>query len=154
MAEPVRPDALVYICHNCVPQGAQLSRQWTQDGVHLLIREIPCSGKIDLRYLIRILEDGARGVCVVACPKGTCRLGQGNYRAEIRIGTIRRLLGEIELEPDRVVLCHCSPDDPPDRLRELLRDAVQRFVALGESPLRQEDAGKGEVACTELPVQA
>lgn len=138
MTEPVCPDVAVYICHNCIPEGGCLPRQWKQDGAHVVVREIPCSGKIDGQYLFHFLEGGGRGLCVVACPKGQCSLAEGNYRAEVRIRTAQRLLGEIGLEPGRAELLHCSPDDPPDRLAELVRGAVERFCVLGESPIRQE----------------
>jgi len=130
------PDVVVCVCRNCVPDGGQLSQQWQQCGSHVLVREIPCSGKVNVQYLLHALEGGARGLCLVTCPLGQCRLAEGNYRAEIRIDTVRRLLGEIGLEPERVELLHCSPDDPPDRLKQLVHDAVERIGALGESPVR------------------
>jgi F420-non-reducing hydrogenase iron-sulfur subunit len=101
----------------------------------VLVREVPCSGKMDGQYLCHALEGGARGVCVVACPKGECHLAQGNYRAEVRIRTVQRLLTEIGLEPERAELLHISPEDPPEKLVEQVRGAVERIYAVGESPL-------------------
>src|SRR5512134_335443 len=98
------PDIVVYICCNCIAENARLPRQWKQDDAHVLVREVPCSGKIDGQYLFHAMEGGGRGLCVVACPKGECHLAQGNYRAEIRVGTVRRLLSEIGLEPERAQL--------------------------------------------------
>jgi len=100
------------------------------------VHEIPCSGKVDTQYLMRALEGGGLGICIVACPKGDCHLAQGNYRAEIRIGAVQRLLGEIGLQPQRAELIHCSPDDPPARLKQLVDDAVAQLCSLGESALR------------------
>jgi len=136
MPEVLSPDVVVYVCTNCVPQGAHLPRQWSQDGARVLVREVPCSGKIDGQYLLHAVEGGARGLCVVACPKGECHLAQGNYRAEIRIRTLRRLLAEIGLEPGRAELLNCSGEDSPHELGQLIRGAVERICALGESPLR------------------
>jgi heterodisulfide reductase subunit A len=82
------------------------------------------------------LEGGGRGLCVVACPKGECHLAQGNYRAEIRIRAVRRLLGEIGMEPERAVLVHCSPADPPERLKQSVEDAVRQLCSLGDSAIR------------------
>lgn len=138
MAEPVCPDVIAYVCTNCIPQGASLPRQWQQAGARVVVRDVPCSGKMDGQYLLHGFEAGLRGLCVVACPKGDCQLTQGNYRAEVRIGTLRRLLGEIGLEPERAELLHSSPDDPADRFCKLVRDAVGRICALGESPIRGE----------------
>jgi coenzyme F420-reducing hydrogenase delta subunit len=144
------PDVIVYVCTNCVPRAARLPRQWRQDGAHVLVREVPCSGKMDAQYLLHALEGGAHGLCVVACPKGKCQLAQGNYRAEIRIGTIRRLLAEIGLETERAEILHYSSDDPPDRFCGLVRGAVGRICALGPSPIRVQtrDAAIGSVGST------
>lgn len=136
MAEPVCPDVIVYLCPNCVPKGGRRPRQWRQDGAHVVIREVPCTGKIDVQYLFHAIEGGGNGVCVVACPRGECSLAQGNYRAEVRVRTVQRLLAEIGLEPDRAEFLHCSPNDPPDRFEELIRDAVTRLCRLGDSPIR------------------
>jgi F420-non-reducing hydrogenase iron-sulfur subunit len=136
MAEVLSPGVVVYVCTNCIPQGGRLPRQWKQGDARILVREVPCSGKMDGQYLLHAIEGGSRGLCVVACPKGECHLAQGNYRAEIRIRTLRRLLEEVGLEPERAELVHCSADDPPQQLEELVRGAVDRICALGESPLR------------------
>jgi len=136
MSQPVCPDVLVYICANCIPKAGTLPRQWKHDGAHVVVHEIPCSGKVDAQYLMHALEGGGRGICIVACPKGDCHLAQGNYRAEVRIGAVKRLLGEIGLEPQRAELVYSSPDDPPTRLKQLVDGAVFRLCSLGASPLR------------------
>ncbi len=135
MSHAVCPDVIVYVCVNCVPEGGRLARQWKQDDARVLVREVPCTGKMDAQYLLHALEGGARGLCVVACPKGDCRLAQGNFRAEIRLRTLQRLLGEIGLEPERARLLHNSPDDRPGQLAEIVEQAVRELCALGPSPL-------------------
>jgi coenzyme F420-reducing hydrogenase delta subunit len=135
MDKSVCPDVLLHVCSNCRPQGAPLPRQWMQDGAHVLVRELPCTGKVDVQYLFHAFEGGASALCIVACPKGECTLGQGNFRADVRIRTTRRLLEEIGIEPERVELLYCSPDDPPERFNQLIRGAVERFCALGSNPL-------------------
>ena len=135
MSNSLSPDVVVYLCTNCIPQGADLPRQWDQEGARVLVREVPCSGKTDGQYLMHAMEGGARGLCVVACPKGDCRLSQGNYRAEVRVLTVRRLLEEIGLPPERAQMVHFSPDDPPRQLEQLVRSTVERICALGENPL-------------------
>lgn len=92
---------------------------------------------MDGQYLLHALEGGGRGVCVVACPKGECTLAEGNYRAEVRVRTIQKLLGEIGLESGRLELLHASAQDPRDLFEKLVRNAVQRICALGESPIRR-----------------
>ena len=146
MAEPVCPDVIVYLCRNCIPEGGRLPRQWRQesaqndsaqnDSAHVVVREVPCSGKIDGQYLLHALEGGVHGLCVVGCPEGKCTLVEGNARAEVRIRMIRRVLTEIGIEPDRVELVHASADETLEQLEKLVRDAVARICKLGESPIR------------------
>jgi coenzyme F420-reducing hydrogenase delta subunit len=138
MAQTASPDVIVYICCNCIAKETHLPRQWQQDGARVLVREVPCSGKMDSQYFMHAFEGGGRGLCVVACPKGECHLAQGNYRAEMRVRTVQRLLAEIGIEPERAELLHVSPNDPPDRVGQLVRDAVQRVAAAGIVPPREE----------------
>ena len=56
MSEALSPDVVVYLCTNCTPQGAHLPRQWNQDGARVLVREVPCSGKMDAQYLLHAIE--------------------------------------------------------------------------------------------------
>ena len=137
MEPPTAPGVIVYVCRNCVPGSGALPRQWTQGAMRCLVREVPCSGKIDVQYLVHALESGVDGLCVVTCPEGDCRLAQGNARAEVRIRTVRRLLTEIGIEPGRVELLRCSRDDPFELLEGRVRDALDRISALGDSPLRE-----------------
>lgn len=135
MAELVCPEVAVYVCTNCVPEGGRLPRQWRQGEALVLVRRVPCSGKIDAQYLLGAMEGGVRGWCVVACPQGECRLAQGNYRAQVRVGTIQRLLKEIGVEPERAQLLHCSKDESFERFEQLIHEAVDQVLALGKSPV-------------------
>ncbi len=132
MSETLQSEILVFICHQCIPAGTRVPRQWTEDGVHVRTLELPCSGKTDAQYLFHSVEGGARGLLVVTCPKGDCHLAQGNYRAEMRVKTVQRLLSEIGMESERAVLVHCGPQDD---LEGMIRAEVSKLCALGESPL-------------------
>ncbi len=136
MPEVLSPEVVVYVCTNCIPQGGRLPRQWVEQGARVVVREVPCSGKMDGQYLLHAMEGGGRGLCVVACLKGECHLAQGNYRAEMRVHTLQRLLTEIGLESERAQLVHCSPEASAEELEQLVREAVERICGLGESPLR------------------
>ena len=128
----VNPGVSVFVCRQCIPEGGRLPRQWAQDGVHVQVQELPCSGKTDAQYLFHAIEAGARGVLVVTCLVGECRLSEGNYRAETRIRMVRRLLSEIGMEQERAALVRCTPGE---NLEAAIRDAVNRFCALGSSPI-------------------
>ena len=137
MAEVDAPNVVVNICHNSVPEQGHLSRQWVQDGVRVLVREVPCSGKIDGQYLLHAIEGVTHGICVVACLKGHCRLAQGNLRAGVRMRTIQRLLGEIGLEPERAVLLAGAEDASAQDLERRIQETVQALIRLGPSALHK-----------------
>jgi len=146
MTEPVSPDVIVYVCANCLPASVRLPRQWTHDAAQVVVREVPCSGKIDGQYLLHAFEGQARGLCVVACPRGECQLAEGNYRAEVRVRTTQRLLAEVGIQPERVELIHVDRDESPQGFQERVRQAAARIAAMGPSPVRtgrEEVAGRG-----------
>ncbi|MGB7567955.1 MAG: hydrogenase iron-sulfur subunit [Chitinivibrionales bacterium] len=132
MATPAHPDVIVYLCKNCIPGGRYAPVQWTDAGLHIRVKEMPCSGKIDAQYMLHALEGGLLGVCVVTCPHGECTLAQGNYRAEVRVRTVQRLLEEIGLDPGRAQLINCHPDETMEHLHGLINEAIHRFSSLVE----------------------
>ena len=158
MPEPVTSNAVVNVCRNCIPPDRHLPHQWKQGGVHVVVREIPCSGKIDAQYLLHALEGVTHGLCVVACPTEDCHLSEGACRAEVRIRTIRRFLVEMGLEPERAELLHCSPEEPLTKLEQSVHQAVRRLSALGPISVGAETVTTGNnelgVPSTECGVPA
>lgn len=99
------------------------------------VQQLPCTGKVDMQYVMHALEGGAQGVSVVACPKGECHLAQGNYRADVRINTTKRLLEEVGMEGERVSLLSYD-GGTADALNEVMRDEVDKLSQTGKSPLQ------------------
>jgi coenzyme F420-reducing hydrogenase delta subunit len=131
MAEPLVPDVIVNVCHSCAESDAQLPRQWRQDGFLVVVRDVPCGGKVEASYLMRSVEAATLGVCVVTCPAETCRLVEGSQRAALRTAAVRRLLDEVGLSPERVQHLHSAADAPRGHLQQSIRAAVDRLGALG-----------------------
>jgi coenzyme F420-reducing hydrogenase delta subunit len=124
------PEVLIFLCRNCFPGIRFLPMQWSEAGMHIRVKEIPCSGKIDAQYILHALESGVLGVCVITCPQGACTLTQGNYRADVRVRTVRRLLEEAGTHPGRAQIIHCAEGSSPDQLRELVNEEVRAFSTL------------------------
>lgn len=119
---------VIYLCKNCIPSGQKLPVQWTESGMHVRIKEIPCSGKIDAQYMMHALEGDVQGIFVITCPVGECTLAQGNYRAEMRVNTVRRLLSEAGLDPKRAGIAHCPDGVTLDGLKGIIGDAVNNIM--------------------------
>ncbi|MDD5672809.1 MAG: hydrogenase iron-sulfur subunit [Chitinivibrionales bacterium] len=128
------PDVIIYLCKNCLPHSNRLPAQWTDSGMQIQIKEVPCSGKIDTQYILHALEGGVGGVCIITCLQGECTLAQGNYRAEIRVRTVKRLLEEIGLDPRRAEILRCAKDETLENIKELVEDAAHRLCGLVRIP--------------------
>jgi coenzyme F420-reducing hydrogenase delta subunit len=121
---------IIYLCKNCIPQAGKILVQWTEQGLHVRIKEIPCSGKIDAQYMLHALEGDVRGIFIITCPMGECTLGQGNYRAEMRVKTVQRLLSEAGSDPRRAGIAHCPAGVTMDQLKGIISDAVRNIAGM------------------------
>ena len=63
---------------------------------------MPCSSKIQAHQLLKILDGGADGIEVVACPEDACCFLVGSTRAEKRIVYARGLLKSININVERI----------------------------------------------------
>mgnify|MGYP001129212939 CR=1 FL=1 len=72
----------------------------------LKVISLPCSGKVDVPYLVKAFETGADGVVIVTCELGQCRHLEGNMRAEKRVEAVDSLLEEIGTETGRIAAIH------------------------------------------------
>ena len=82
---------------------------------------LPCSGKLELIYLLKAFESGADGVVLITCKHGECRYLEGNLRARKRSGAIRTLLEEIGLDKGRMKLIEQEDGGVQSVMNELNR---------------------------------
>jgi len=109
----------VFYCSNHLEAGqfADLCRGLKGDTVKTI--SLPCSGKIDVPYLIKAFETGADGVAVVTCRKDECRHFEGSARAHKRAEAVESLLEEIGLPAGRMAVFECGTQDAGEVLRRL-----------------------------------
>lgn len=101
-----------------------------------LIR-FPCTGKVDVEYILKAFEEGADGVYIVACPIGNCHHVHGNVRATKRLAYARQLLENIGLEGDRLGIFYMSGSQA-HAFASAARQMTERVRRLGPSPLRKK----------------
>ncbi|MBN2315903.1 MAG: hydrogenase iron-sulfur subunit [Sedimentisphaerales bacterium] len=71
---------------------------------------LPCSGKVNIPYMVKAFETGTDGVVIVTCKQDECRHIEGNKRAQKRAQAVDSLLEEIGLGAGRtwrVSICRC-----------------------------------------------
>lgn len=102
--------------------------------------KLPCTGKVDVEYILKAFEKGADGVYVVACPLGNCHHLEGNVRATRRIAYAKKLLDEIGLGGNRVEIFYMSGGQG-GAFAEAARTMTERIRRMGPNPLRMRDGG-------------
>ena len=100
-----------------------------------LIR-LPCTGKVDVRYLLNAFEEGADGVYVVACPVGNCHHVHGNERAVRRVEFTKGLLDEIGLGRERLDIVFTT-GGMGATFANAAREMTARVRELGPNPLKR-----------------
>ena len=59
------PEIVAFCCHYCAYAAADLAGSMRLDyPPSIKVIELPCSGKLDVLYVLRAFEDGADGVMV------------------------------------------------------------------------------------------
>jgi len=92
----------LFFCSNSFDTDAARRYCSKQEGEELKAISLPCSGKVDLLYLIKAFETGADGVMVITCKHDGCRYLEGNLRAVRRAEAVDSLLEEIGLGGGRM----------------------------------------------------
>jgi coenzyme F420-reducing hydrogenase delta subunit len=132
------PLILAFCCHYCAYAAADLAgsmRLEYPDNVRVL--RLPCTGKLEVNYILAAFERGVDGVIVAGCLEGGCHFLEGNLRARRRVERARQFLSEIGLEPDRLGMFNLSSAEGP-RFAEIVKTMVERIKRLGRSPLRPD----------------
>jgi coenzyme F420-reducing hydrogenase delta subunit len=86
---------------------------------------LPCSGKVDIPYMVKAFETGADGVLVVTCPQGECRNIEGNLRAQKRVLAVDSLNEEIGLGHGRIKVIQLKQDDKKQIVNE-----IEEFISM------------------------
>jgi coenzyme F420-reducing hydrogenase delta subunit len=144
------------------PRPAAPSLHWPFAVQEILV---PCTGRLQPEHLLKAFEDGARVVCVVACEEDNCHHLEGSCRARLRVDYVRRLLDEIGLGGERLMLFHLPgsaredtalglaaappaplPSDLADRLKAIRDAVVDRVASVPQNPLRKPSPAAGAAA--------
>lgn len=99
------PEIVVLYCQHCVAGEANVAVASQQvPGLTVRTAMLPCSSKVEVPHLLKILEQGADAVELVACPQDVCRFLVGSLRAEKRVDRAKELLEQIRMGGQRLGL--------------------------------------------------
>jgi len=90
---------------------------------------LPCSGKLELIYMLKTFETGADGAVLITCPEGECRHLEGNLRAHKRAQAVRTLLEEIGLTRERMHVTHFDKEGQAEQIASEIKYFSTRIRA-------------------------
>jgi heterodisulfide reductase subunit A len=105
---------LAFCCHWCALGAIDLAGvSRFQYPPNIRIIRVMCSGRVDVDFIHKAFELGARGVLVAGCEFPTCHYVNGNYKCRDRMEKVRRQLISKGIDPDRLRTVWLSAADAP-----------------------------------------
>jgi coenzyme F420-reducing hydrogenase delta subunit len=92
----------VFYCSNSLDECQLADGLSGLEGITVKTIGLPCSGKVDIPYLVKAFETGADGAVLVTCKESECKHLEGNMRAGKRVEAVESLLEEIGMGKGRV----------------------------------------------------
>jgi coenzyme F420-reducing hydrogenase delta subunit len=131
------PKIVAFCCHYCSYAAADLAGSMRLSyPTNIKILKIPCTGKVDVLYLLRAFEDGADGVIVAGCEEGTCHFINGNIKAKKKVNYTKKILDEIGVGGDRLKMYNLSAA-MGQKFADLAEEMTKRIKKLGPSPVKK-----------------
>jgi coenzyme F420-reducing hydrogenase delta subunit len=96
---------------------------------------MPCSSKIETGYLLKLIEQGADGVEVIACPGRKCQFIVGSARAEGRVEFASILLEEAGMGSDRIGIKHRN-GLTANEIMNIAEERANAVRPLGQNPMK------------------
>ncbi|MEA3558190.1 MAG: hydrogenase iron-sulfur subunit [Candidatus Thermoplasmatota archaeon] len=132
------PNAIAFLCNWCSYAGADLagtSRLKYPPNVRNI--RVMCSGRVDPVFVMEALKQGIDGVLVAGCHPGDCHYQSGNYKTNRKIRMLKRLLAELNIEPERVRFEYISASEG-QKFADVVTEFVSELKELGPNPLKEE----------------
>ena len=103
MNEPFEPKIIAFLCNWCSYGGADLAGvSRLQYPPNIRVIRIPCSGRLDPKFILASFRRGADGVWISGCHPGDCHYIAGNYYARRKFALLKGLLEHMGIEPGRL----------------------------------------------------
>ncbi len=103
---------------------------------NIKIIRVPCTGKVDLLFILHAFEKGADGVYVVGCMEGDCHFNNGNFRARKRVEQAQKILDTIGVGGERAQMFNLSSAEGP-KFAKIAEEMTERIRKLGPNPIKR-----------------
>jgi F420-non-reducing hydrogenase iron-sulfur subunit len=129
------PKILAFCCHYCAYASADLAgsmRLQYPPGIRII--RTPCTGRLEVEYYLKAIENGADGVLIAGCLEGGCHFIDGNLIAKKRVNAIRTILEECGIDKERLRMVNISAAMAKN-LVEVILEMVDVIKKLGPNPV-------------------
>ena len=127
---PIR--VIGFCCKNAIESDPVLAEKgWHAFEPEIKILSVPCSSKVETLSIIKAFESGIDGIFVLGCKENTCRLLDGNLRAQRTINYTKKLLSEINIETDRLTMIQLGTSEFKD-FNQVARYMTELIRTLGK----------------------
>ena len=134
------PLILAFCCNYCpscsVDLAGSLKMQYPSN---IRIVKVSCIGAVGTIHILKALENGADGVCLMGCMEGHCEYLTGNLRARKRVQYVKKLLGKLSIEKERLEIYNLSAAEA-HRFCKLAREVTETVRTLGPIPLKIDNS--------------
>jgi len=140
-SESFEPLVLCFACQWCSYGAADLagvSRIQYPPNVRIL--RVPCSGRVDVLHVLKAFQNGADGVIITGCHIGDCHYIDGNVKAKDRVDVMRKSLGALGIDPERLEIGFASSSEG-QKFAIMMTDFVDKIRKIGPNPSRAEKGG-------------
>ena len=138
IAEDYEPEVLAFCCYFCAFAAADLAGSMRlQYPTNVKIIRVPCTGKVDVIYILKAFEKGADAVFVAGCLEGNCHYLEGNLRAKKRILSLKKFLDELGINGERLEMFNMS-SSMGTAFAEAATEMTNRAKRLGRNPVRKK----------------
>jgi F420-non-reducing hydrogenase iron-sulfur subunit len=131
---------VIFFCQNIGYKKTELSQLLPlPNKVSVRLVALPCSGKIEVQFLLKTFETGIDAIFILGCLDGTCHYIQGNHKARKRVQYVKDILNEIGIDGDRLEMFQISSDGK-EGLQKMVTEINNRMGRLIPSPLKNKEA--------------
>lgn len=96
------PNIVGFCCNYTIDIDAETLKKNGLLDENVKIKKIACSGKLEVNEILDEFTNGAEAVFVAGCKEGTCHNLKGSNSAEKRVGYVKEILSELDMDPQLV----------------------------------------------------
>ncbi len=131
MKNPSKKISLFYCSNSISSEEISYCKSQLED-VELNTISLPCSGKVNLLYILKTIETGSDGAMLMTCRFGECKFIQGNLRASKRIEAVDDLLEETGMGRGHVKFVQLEGNNKTDFIVNEINNYSKQLIKVKE----------------------